>query len=179
MSIAGVGAFNWSYDTLQLSQYGAKAKAQQGFTLEADTVAPAISAPLGRWGGVSLRHHALAQVRRVDSRLRYEVGRPQNVLGPISPTGCFVVSTWITVSPRVQPLTFCSGEKGSMCILLIFIAAMTALKANSWRIKAAVDERLMKGFPGSLFSKSPLRFPFSRAMQVICHEDQIHPIPSG
>ena len=40
-----------------------------------------------------------------------------------------------------------------MCILLISIAAVTAFRANRWRIKAAVDERLMKGFSGSLFSK--------------------------
>jgi len=41
-----------------------------------------------------------------------------------------------------------------MCILLIFIAAMTAFRANRWRIKAAVDERLMKGFSGEALSKS-------------------------
>ena len=33
-----------------------------------------------------------------------------------------------------------------MCILLTSIAAMTSFKANRRRTKAAVDERLMKGF---------------------------------
>ena len=33
-----------------------------------------------------------------------------------------------------------------MCILLTYMAAITCFKANSRRIKAAVDERLMKGF---------------------------------
>ena len=37
-----------------------------------------------------------------------------------------------------------------MCIVLISIAATPAFKANRWRIKAAVDERLMKDFSGNL-----------------------------
>jgi hypothetical protein len=32
---------------------------------------------------------------------------------------------------------------------------MTAYRANRWRIKAAVDERLMKGLSGDQLSKSP------------------------
>jgi len=55
----------------------------------------------------------------------------------------------------LEPAAFCSGDKGSMCILLISIAAMTAYRANRWRIKAAVDERLMKGLSGDQLSKSP------------------------
>jgi len=38
-----------------------------------------------------------------------------------------------------------------MCILLIPIAAMKAFRANRWRIKAAVDERLMKGLSETFF----------------------------
>ena len=59
-----------------------------------------------------------------------------------------------------------------MCILLISIAAMTAFRANSWRIKAAVDERLMKGVSGDLRSKSLLRVPFPRPAGPDCHEDE-------
>src|ERR1022692_2450589 len=45
-----------------------------------------------------------------------------------------------------EPPTFCSGGKESMCILLIYMTAMTCFKANRRRIQAAVDERLMKSF---------------------------------
>jgi len=65
-----------------------------------------------------------------------------------------------------------------MCILLSSIAAMTAFRANRWRIKAAVDERLMKGLSGSLFSKSLLRLPSPGADGPASHEDQIQvPLP--
>jgi hypothetical protein len=36
---------------------------------------------------------------------------------------------------------------------------MAAFRENRWQIKGAVDERLMKGFLRSLFSKSLLRLP--------------------
>ena len=38
-----------------------------------------------------------------------------------------------------------------MCILLTYMSAMTCFKANRRRIKAAVDEGLMKGFQEATF----------------------------
>ncbi len=80
----------------------------------------------------------------------------------------------IVVRPSgFEPPTFCSGEKRSMCILLIPIAAMVAFRANRRRIKAAVDERLMKGFSGSRLSESLLRLPSPVAGGPVSHEDEI------
>ena len=60
-----------------------------------------------------------------------------------------------------EPPTFCSGGKESMCILLTYMAAITCFKANRRRIKAAVDERLMKGFREKIspITAAPLLLP--------------------
>ena len=43
-------------------------------------------------------------------------------------------------------------------IFLIFMPGMASFEANAWRTKAAVDERLMKGFPERRFFKiTPIR----------------------
>src|SRR5438132_1575833 len=60
-----------------------------------------------------------------------------------------------------EPPTFCSGGKGPMCILLTYLAAMACFKVNRGRTKAAVDERLMKGFQKTTFQNHSST-PFSQ-----------------
>jgi hypothetical protein len=83
---------------------------------------------------------AALDYERLDSLLKRQTD--QDFLNPINS----LILKELVRPGGFEPPTFCSGGSGSMCILLTSIAAMTSFKANRRRTKAAVDERLMKGF---------------------------------